>query len=135
MPDFHRASEERVNAFRVDEAYLFKHYFEGETIFDRLKRYYDNQQYRFEIPEDDFEEVQAFLADHGYALVEVDDPAAFTVVVEKYTDHPENIFKDSVLHQGGPDHNVFVMKDRVAVEQAELNGATRITETDLAAPV
>lgn len=134
MPEFHRASEERVNAFPHGEAYLFKHYFEGEEVFDRLQRYYDNQQYRFEVPTGDFEAVQDFLTDHGYALVAVDDLEPYVVVVEKYTDHPENIFKDSVLHRGDVDYNVFLMTNQVAVEQATHGGATRITETDLAIP-
>ena len=43
MASFHRASHERVNIFVVDETHLFKHYFDGEGIFDRLRRYYNNQ--------------------------------------------------------------------------------------------
>jgi hypothetical protein len=75
-----------------------------------------------------------FLSDHGYALVTVSALAEFTVVVEKYSEHPDNIFKDSVLRRTDAEYNVFLMKDRVAVEQATLNGATRLTETNLEVP-
>ncbi|MFB6196962.1 MAG: hypothetical protein ABEI52_01665, partial [Halobacteriaceae archaeon] len=109
MPDFTRADQDRVNVFPVEERYLFKQYFDNEDIFGRLRQYYNNQQYRFEVPADDFDDIQAFLENHDYALVVVDEIEAFTVAVEKYTEHPENIFKDSVLQRGDVDYNLFVM--------------------------
>jgi len=130
---FRRASQERVNVFPVEERYLFKHYFDNDEIFDKLRRYYNNQQYRFEVPDEDFEEIQEFLAEFGYGLVVVDTVAEFAVAVQKYTEHPENIFKDSVLQRSEGDYNVFVMTDQAAVEQAELQGATRLTETEVEA--
>lgn len=35
-----RSGEGRVNVFWVKERFLFKHYFDGETVFARLKSYY-----------------------------------------------------------------------------------------------
>lgn len=131
MPEFHRASQDRVNVFPVEERYLFKHYFDNEKIFNQLRRYYNNQQYRFEVPDADFAEVQEFLADVGYALVTVDAVEEFTVVVQKYTEHPENIFKDAVLQRSEAGYNVFVMKDQAAVEQATLQGATPLRDADV----
>jgi len=83
MAEFRRAGDEQVNVFEIDETYLFKHYFDDENVFDRLKRYYNNQQYRFEVPADAFEELRSFLAEHGYGLVVVDAVAEFAVVVKK----------------------------------------------------
>jgi len=83
------------------------------------------------VPEDDFDEIKAFLGEFGYALVVVDMIEEYMVVVRKYTEHPENIFKDSVLQRSEGDYNVFVMTDQAAVEQAELQGAMRLTETDI----
>lgn len=134
MPEFHRASQERVNAFHVNETYLFKYYFEETFVYNQLEQYYNEPRYRFEVPDNEFDEVCTFLADHGYALIVEDDPAEFMVVVEKYGDHPENIFKDSVLQHSDADYNLFLMKDRAAVEQATHNGATRLTATDLVVP-
>ena len=69
MAAFRRAGQEQINVFEVDETYLFKQYFDGDEMFDRLKQYYNNQQYRFEVPPDEFEDLQSFLAEYGYGLV------------------------------------------------------------------
>ena len=134
MANTERRGEGRVNAFRVDERFLFRHYFEGEAVFDRLKQYYNNQQYRFEVPPSEFDAIRTFLADHGYLLGVVDDPGEFVVVVQKYTYHPENIFKDAVMQRGDANYNYFLMKDRAAVEAAVDDGATTIGGTDLEHP-
>jgi hypothetical protein len=134
MVAFRRASHEQVNVFEVDELYLFKHYFDGEDVFDRLKPYYNNQQYRFEVPPDEFEDLQGFLAEHGYGLVVVDVLPEFVVVVEKYTDHPENIFKTSVIQRSVDGYNCFLLTDRDAVDRAVDAGATRLPETGLENP-
>lgn len=134
MEGFRRASQERVNAFEVDDVYLFKHYFEGEHVFDRLKKFYNNQQYRFEVPAPAFETIQEFLADNGYGLVVVESTAPFVVVVEKYTAHPENIFKASVIQRSVDGYNCFLLTDESSVERAVDGGAVRIEETGLDNP-
>lgn len=126
--------EADMNVFPFDDRMLFKHYFDGSAVFARLKQYYNNQQYRFEVPPSEFSELREFLADNGYALRVVRDVDAYVVVVQKYTNHPENIFKDSVFQRGDGDYNFFLLKDRDAVEQATRNGATRLTHTDLERP-
>lgn len=120
---------ERVNAFQVGDRYLFRHYFEGEGVFDRLKPYYDPQEYRFAVPTHRFEQVQVFLGDRGYDLVVVD-PEAYAVVVKKYTSHPENVFKAAVLQRSVDGYNCFVLRDEDSVERAVDQGATRLTATD-----
>lgn len=134
MAAFRRAGTERVNVFAVEETYLFKHYFDDGDVFDRLKQYYNNQQYRFEVPADEFEDLRSFLDDRGYGLAVVDAVAEFVVVAEKYTDHPENIFKASVIQRSVDGYNCFLMTDRAAVERAIHGGGTRLTETELANP-
>jgi len=132
--EFRRASHERVNAFPVDGRYLFKHYFEGDRVFARLREYYDAQGYRFEVPAGEFSDVQSFLADHGYGLIAVEAVPEFVVVVRKYTAHPDRIFQHSVVHGGRGDYNFFLLKDRAAVERAVDDGATRLVATDLPNP-
>jgi len=114
--------------------FLFKQYFDGEEVFDRLKQYYNNQHYRFEVPPDDFETLRSFLIEHGYGLVVVDAIKEFVIVVKKYSAHPENIFKQSVIQRSIDDYNCFLMTDQVAVEQAVSDKATRFTETDIENP-
>jgi hypothetical protein len=134
MAEFRRAGDEQVNVFEVDETYLFKHYFDGEEVFDRLKRYYNHQHYRFEVPADAFEDLRSFLAEHGYGLVVVDATPEFAVVVKKYTQHPENIFKGSVIHRSVDGYNCFLMTDQAAVDRATREGAIRLTNTDFGNP-
>ena len=134
MAAFRRAGNEQVNVFKVDEMYLFKQYFDGEEVFDRVKQYYNNQHYRFEVPPDDFETLRSFLTEHGYGLVVVDTIEEFVIVVEKYTSHPENIFKQSVIQRSVDGYDCFLMTDQVAVEQAVSEKAARLTETDLENP-
>ena len=134
MAEFRRAGDEQVNVFEVGETYLFKHYFDDEDVFDRLKRYYNNQHYRFEVPPSNFETLRSFLAEHGCGLVVIDAVAEFVVVVKKYTGHPENIFKQSVIHRSVDGYNGFLMTDQAAVDRAIREGAIRLTETDLKNP-
>jgi hypothetical protein len=134
MSEFTRASEERIHAFPFGELYLFKHYFEEQDLFDQLKRYYNSSEYRFEVPAEDYPSVEELLREYGYGLISIDNVQEFVVVVEKYTEHPDNVFKDSVYHEGGAGHNFFLMKDRVAVEQTVHNGAIHFPETDLEMP-
>jgi len=134
MSGFRRASHDRVNVFEVDGTYLFKHYFDGDHVFDRLKPYYNNQAYRFEVPPEEFSDLQTFLADEGYGLAVVDAVPEFAVVVRQYTAHPDNIFKESVIQRTVEDYHCFLMTDQNAVEGAVDDGATRLTATDLANP-
>jgi len=134
MAAFRRAGDEQVNVFEIDETYLFKQYFDDEDVFDRLKPYYNNQQYRFEVPPDEFEDLRSFLTEYGYGLAVVDVIEEFVVVVEKYTAHPENIFKESVIQRSIDGYNCFLMTDQTAVEQATREHATRLAETELDHP-
>lgn len=131
MGAFHRSGLERINAFPVGGAFYFKHYFEARQVFAELARYYDDTGYRFEVPAGRFPTVQEFLSRHGYALVPVEEVAAFTVVKRKYTEHPRMLFEGSVYHVGLRNFNCFVMKDQANVEQAVAQGATRFRDTPL----
>jgi hypothetical protein len=57
-------------------------------------------------------------------------PEQFCVVYPKYSDHPDVLFKASVLQRSTGDHHVFLMEEQLSVEQAVNNGATRLVETD-----
>lgn len=134
MAEFRRAGTEQVNVFWVDETYVFKGYFDSDKIWSRLKQFYNNQQYRFEIPPDEFGWVRSLLEEHGYGPVVVDEVPEFVVVVKKYTNHPENVFKASVMHRSVDQFNCFLVKDQAEMERLIQEGATPITETGLENP-
>jgi hypothetical protein len=133
---FHRANQQKVNAFRINDEYLFKHYFEGDKVFARLRKHYNNNQYRFEVPVEDFEAIKSFLADHGYGLTTVHAVEEYVVVVRKYTEHPGNIFKQSVIQQSIPKYNCFLMTTQSAVEEAvsKISTAKPLTKTKIDNP-
>lgn len=124
-------AEQRVNAFHVGDSYLFRHYFDGEAVFARLRQYYDPGQYRFAVPTQRFDGIRRFLADYGYVLEPVVRPEDFAVVVRKYTAHPDGIFKQSVLQQDHGDYTLFLLKDARAVNRAVAGGATRLRDSSL----
>lgn len=122
-------ADERVNVFRFDDRYLFKHYFDGEAVFERLKPHYDAEEYRFDVPAHRFEPLRVFLGERGYDLRVVDDPEEYVVAVRKYSEHPEGIFGDAVFQWHGTDHNCFLLRDQRAVEAAVRDGALWLPET------
>ena len=131
MPAATAAALEPVNAFPIDGTVLFKHYFDGDDVFARLRPYYNGNQYRFEVPVGEFDSLRRDLREHGYDVRLVDDPDEFYVLVRQYTAHPDGIFKDSVRHASTGGYNVFLMKDEAAVEAAVAGGARRLTAEPL----
>ena len=131
MPSFD-VDREQVNLFRVEDRYLFKQYFDQDKVFTALRDYYNQDDYRFEVPPDAVEEVKQVLREHMFEPVVVDAPAEFCVVYPKYTDHPDVLFKTAVLQRSKRDRHLFLLKDRLSVEQAVNNGAKRLADTDMA---
>ena len=130
MPSFD-VYREQVNLFRVEDRYLFKQYFDQDAVFTALRDYYNQDDYRFEVPPDVVEEVKQVLRGHMFEPVVVDAPAEFCVVYPKYTDHPDVLFKAAVLQRSKRDKHLFLLKDQLSVEQAVNNGATRLADTDM----
>jgi hypothetical protein len=112
MPTFDAETTE-INAFEVEDTnlYIFSQYFDTEEIFAELREYYDSDHYRFEIPADEIERVEAFLNEYFYDLTRVPPDAIepFCVVKEKYTDHAD-ILRNSVYHTSRGSSTVFVMQ-------------------------
>lgn len=131
MPANPQAVPERVNAFPIENTVLFKHYFEGEAVFTRLKPYYNGTEYRFEVPVDEFDSLRRSLLDHGYEVSVVERQQAYYVVVPQYSEHPAGIFKASVRHESVDGYHAFLMTDRDAVEAMVAKGAERLTSKPL----
>lgn len=128
MPQFD-IEPEKINVFEMDGEYLFKHFFGRTDIFEAIAEYYNEQTYRFEVPKDEFESVKDRLKEEYFDLVIVDDIEPFCVVKEQYTEHAD-ILKQSVAHWERREHMFFVMKDDLAVREAEERGAERLEETE-----
>lgn len=127
MPSF-EADLRPVYLFEVDGVYHFKYFFEAETAFEALKAFYNHEQYRFEVPVDEFEAVEAALEAHYYEPVAVEDLEAFCVVIDRYEPHAD-VLRNAVLTWDRRGHRFFVMKDPAAVELALEQGADHVDET------
>lgn len=117
-----------IPAFEIDDTYWFTYFFEEQELFGKLRQYYNGEQYRFEVPVDDLEDVKEILDQFYYELDPVGDLEAYCVVKEQYTKHAP-IMKQSVDHWTREGHHFFLMKDRQAVDFVVEQGATPISET------
>lgn len=129
-----KGATEQLNVFEIDGRYLLKHYFDDTDIYGEMRQYYNNNQYRFEIPEDDISDVLTFLSQEGFDMYVVDDLDPYVVAVRKYRDHPENIFKESVMQRSTVNYHCFLMKDEAAVKYAVKGGGVPVAGSDINNP-
>ena len=133
MPTFDVDST-RINAFEVEDAglYIFSQYFDEDEIFDELREWYNGEKYRFEVPAEEIDQVEAFLKEYFYDLQQIEPTAIepFCVVKEKYTDHAD-ILRNSVYHTSQAGSIVFVMQNELSAERALEQGATRLADSDV----
>ena len=120
---------ERINVFRIDDEYLFAHFFDRTDLFEAFRDYYNDEEYRFEIPAEEFDDVRERLAGEYFDPVVIEDPEPYCVVKEKYTKHAD-VLRNSVIHWERRGHLFFVMKDDLAVKEALEGGAERLDETE-----
>jgi len=116
----------------VGDQYLFSAYIDNELVFEKLQTYYNESEYRFELPTDAFETVCARLEDAGFEPREVTELEPYCVVIEKYDEHAA-ILKQSVATWERRGHRFFLMPDRLAVKDALKRGATALAETEFVA--
>lgn len=131
MSKFHGSNKTPINLFDVYDRYLFKHYFNDNEIFSNLKYYYNEDKYRFEVPKDSINEVKQLLKRNMFEPIIIKEFNEFGVVKEKYTDHPKMLFRESLLQESTSNYNIFVMKDKKSVEKAVMNGANKLSNTDI----
>ena len=123
---------EPVLLFRVGDQYLFSTYVDHQAVFDDLRQYYNETEYRFEVPLGAADEVRDRLEDAYFRPVEVTDIEPYCVVVEKYDEHAA-ILKQSVATWERRGHRFFLMTSKLAVADAVDRGATRLEETEFVA--
>ena len=128
MPTFD-VEPEQITVFKIDEEYLFSHYFAREDLFEQLSEYYYEEAYRFEIPAAEFDAVREQLAEEYIEFVVVEELEPYCVVKDKYTEHAE-ILRDSVVSWERDGQMFFLMKDELSVNEAIEREATPIGDTE-----
>lgn len=122
-------SPDPVLLFRVGNQYMFSAYIDHEAVFDDLRQYYNDTEYRFEVPLDAYPEVCERLEDAYFDPVEVTDLEPYCVVLEKYDEHAA-VLKQSVATWERRGHRFFLLRSDLAVADALERGATRLDETE-----
>lgn len=120
---------ESVAMFRVGEQYLFAAYVDNQAVFEQIQEYYNDTEYRFEVPVEEFETVCERLEEAYLNPVEVTDLEPYCVVVERYDQHAK-ILRDSVATWVRRGHRFFLMESELATADAVERGATPVTETE-----
>ena len=120
--------------FHLDDEYLFRHYFEVDGAFEALRAHYVRDAYRFEVPADDWSDVEATLRSYGFEPTVVEDPERFCVVIGQYEPHAD-ILRDSVANWTRREHRFFLLSDPLAVERALQRGATLVADSEFEAGI
>lgn len=123
------ADREELTVFHVDDEYLFSHYFERDDLFADLREYYDEDAYRFAVPEDEFDDVRERLREAYYEPVVAEELEPYCVVTGKYDEHAD-VLRESVANWERRGHRFFLMKDDLAVKEALERGATPLEDTE-----
>lgn len=130
MAEFHPANLTRLNVFPADGAYRFRAYFDEPGLFATLAPHYDEDRYRFEVPDARFERVAETLRAYGYEPVVVEDPTPFVVGHRRFREHPSILFEAAVERRRTDDYTLFLLKDRASVAAALEAGAVALEALD-----
>ena len=116
-----------INFFKIGNIWVFKFFFEDKSLFRELADYYNRSNYRFEMRSiEDRDRVKAFLESQGFEVEIVEDTNDFLVRVPKKHKYA-SILKNSVESWLETEWRIFLMKDKVSAELAEMEGAERVS--------
>jgi hypothetical protein len=120
----------RITIFKVGKIWIFKHFFDDPAIFNELADYYNKGKYRFEFKTPgERNKALKFLEMRGFDVSLVEDLRGYVVKLGRYSKYAL-VLKNSVAQIETPEWRIFLMKDRVAVEEAVRMGA-KVVEVDV----
>jgi len=113
----------KINVFRVGRIWAFKHFFGDKETFKLLADHYSRDNYRFEfLTEHERDEAFRKLAGRGFDCHLVEDLAGYVVSLDKSSKYAP-VLKNSIEYAETQNERVFLMKDKVSVEEALEFGA------------
>lgn len=75
----------RINNFKLNKAYYFKHCFDNPELFRELEPYYVKASYRFKMATaGERNKIMKFLDIKGYDPNIIEDPAPYSIEIGKY---------------------------------------------------
>jgi len=120
---------EEITAFEIGGRYIFKTYFEEDQLFKELEKYYNEDKYRFKIPEYDLEEVRQVIEEYYYELDVEHSVEDYCVVVDRKSKSASTL-KNSVMKIHREQHEILVMKDELSKEQSLEMGAVTLEKSE-----
>lgn len=116
-----------VYFFKTENKWVFKYFFEDKSLFRELANYYDRSNYRFEMHSvADRDKVKAFLESKGFDVEIVEDTRDFLVRIPKNQKYAA-ILKNSVANWLENEWRIFLMKDKISAELAQMEeGAEKV---------
>ena len=117
----------RINIFKLNKVYYFKHFFNDPELFRELEPYYEKASYRFQMASAGARnKVMKYLFRKGFDPNIIEDASPYIVEIGKYQNYGE-LLKNSIESYPLRDKIVLVMKDIEWVEQALSMGAIKKT--------
>jgi len=108
----------KVTVFRLGMIWVFKCFIGDEDLFRDLADYYKRDRYRFEFETmTERDDAASLLEQKGFSVDLVEDLNGYVVSMNKF-DKYASILRNSVEFAETQDARVFLMKNKVSVEEA-----------------
>ena len=118
----------KVNIFKIGKLYCFKQYFNDKEIFKELSEYYNKGNYRFECgTAGERNKIIKYLGEAGFDTNIIEDLSDYLVKIDRFKKYAA-ILKNSIEQTELGSDRIFLMKDRLSVEQAIEQGAEKYTD-------
>jgi hypothetical protein len=120
----------KINIFKIGGMWCFKYFFGDRKIFEELSKYYNREEYRFELKTiGERNKVIKYLEEKGFNFDIIEDPSDYTVKIDVGVDIGRkkyvSMLKNSIDHSRRGMDRIFIMKDLASVEEAVMEGAER----------
>jgi len=113
----------KVNIFKIGKLYCFKQYFNDKEIFKDLSGYYNKGKYRFECSSSgERNKIIKYLEEAGFDTNLIEHLSDYLVKLDRFKKYA-SILKNSIEQTELGNDRIFLMKDRLSVEQAIEQGA------------
>lgn len=119
-----------INAFDIDDRYLFKAFFDENDLCTQLEQYYNPDRYRYEIPSGKIEHIEQILDEYFYELTYPDSRTPFIIAADKNID-TTNILRNAIHNQRRKLYHIFLMKNETSASQAIEQGAKYLVDTPI----
>ncbi len=132
MPDapLPAAPKKSITIIKAGHHWLFKHFFEDQSIFKELADYYDKDGYRFVLrTPGERNLVQKLLERRGFEVILTERSRGYVVKISRQSRYA-SLLKNSLTMIETDEWRVFLMKDQASVREALHQGA-KMVEVDV----